>query len=50
MRKGIKDGQTDEAMRRMHELDIKRGLHLHHRLPRRDRGVDVRDHLPGRAT
>jgi len=26
MRKGIKDGQTDEAMRRMHELDIKSGL------------------------
>jgi len=26
MRKGIKDGQTNEAMRRMHELDIKSGL------------------------
>ncbi len=26
MRKGIKEGQTDEAMRRMHELDIKSGL------------------------
>jgi radical SAM superfamily enzyme YgiQ (UPF0313 family) len=26
MRKGIKEGQTNEAMRRMHELDIKSGL------------------------
>jgi radical SAM superfamily enzyme YgiQ (UPF0313 family) len=26
MRKGIKNGQTNEAMRRMHELDIKSGL------------------------
>lgn len=26
IRKAIKDGQTDEAMRRMHELDIKSGL------------------------
>jgi hypothetical protein len=47
MRKGIKDGPDRRGhaphARARHQV----GPHLHHRLPRRDRGVDVPDHLRG---